>query len=362
MGCPVPKVVRTGAGSGLLQDLPRLAAVVAAVRQTCPPLTVKVRLGFNKVNVLETTRIYRGRGSRRGGGPFPPESEGYTGSAHWATGGVGQGEPAHPAAGQRRHHDPGSSPWRNCSRRTACSSAAAPWPTPSCSGRSPGRTRCRGTGGPTRACSPHRSRSIILERKRLGKLKAFTRFLVLSRPGSRSWEAAHLPEPRISRKRAAFSRRPSLASESPVSPRHRGLQRRQGLDGGDTAFARTGSPCPGADHALGWTARMNGLPASRTWPGCWGVPWDVLRRAPGLSGRRCSTPSSPPIAPGLTPNPCVLCNRHVKFGLLLAAAEKSSGGGLFASGHYADKVRLNDRWFLRQPADPAASRRSISWP
>jgi tRNA-dihydrouridine synthase len=26
------------------------------------------------------------------------------------------------------------------------------------------------------------------ERKRLGKLKAFTRFLVLSRPGSRSWK------------------------------------------------------------------------------------------------------------------------------------------------------------------------------
>jgi len=26
------------------------------------------------------------------------------------------------------------------------------------------------------------------ERKRLGKLKAFTRFLVLSRPGSRAWK------------------------------------------------------------------------------------------------------------------------------------------------------------------------------
>ena len=41
---------------------------------------------------------------------------------------------------------------------------------------------------------------------------------------------------------------------------------------------------------------------------------------------------------GLTPNPCVLCNRHVKFGLLLAATRKKSPAGLFASGHYADKV------------------------
>jgi len=54
---------------------------------------------------------------------------------------------------------------------------------------------------------------------------------------------------------------------------------------------------------------------------------------------------------GLTPNPCVLCNRHVKFGLLLAAAEKSSPGGLFASGHYADKICQDNRWFLREPAD-----------
>lgn len=54
---------------------------------------------------------------------------------------------------------------------------------------------------------------------------------------------------------------------------------------------------------------------------------------------------------GLTPNPCVVCNRQIKFGLLLAAAEKSSGGGLFASGHYADKVLREGRWFLKEPAD-----------
>jgi tRNA-specific 2-thiouridylase len=54
---------------------------------------------------------------------------------------------------------------------------------------------------------------------------------------------------------------------------------------------------------------------------------------------------------GLTPNPCVLCNRHVKFGLLLAEAKKKSPGGFFASGHYADKVCRDSRWFLREPID-----------
>jgi tRNA-specific 2-thiouridylase len=81
-----------------------------------------------------------------------------------------------------------------------------------------------------------------------------------------------------------------------------------------------------------------------------GVPWGVcdVRRA---FREKVLDPFVNAYRAGLTPNPCVLCNRHVKFGLLLAAAEKSARGGLFASGHYADKVCRNDRWFLREPAD-----------
>lgn len=37
---------------------------------------------------------------------------------------------------------------------------------------------------------------------------------------------------------------------------------------------------------------------------------------------------------GLTPNPCALCNRQIKFGLLLDRA-KELGAGLLATGHYA---------------------------
>jgi tRNA-specific 2-thiouridylase len=54
---------------------------------------------------------------------------------------------------------------------------------------------------------------------------------------------------------------------------------------------------------------------------------------------------------GLTPNPCVLCNRHVKFGLLMAEMKKNIPDGFFASGHYADKVCLDGRWFLKEPID-----------
>jgi len=54
---------------------------------------------------------------------------------------------------------------------------------------------------------------------------------------------------------------------------------------------------------------------------------------------------------GLTPNPCVLCNRHVKFGLLMAEMKKNIPDSFFASGHYADKVCLDGRWFLKEPLD-----------
>ena len=37
---------------------------------------------------------------------------------------------------------------------------------------------------------------------------------------------------------------------------------------------------------------------------------------------------------GVTPNPCVVCNRELKFGVLLAKAEEL-GCGVLASGHYA---------------------------
>jgi len=46
-GCPVKKVLKSGSGSALLRDLPRLAAIVRETSAASPlPVTVKIRLGF----------------------------------------------------------------------------------------------------------------------------------------------------------------------------------------------------------------------------------------------------------------------------------------------------------------------------
>lgn len=55
---------------------------------------------------------------------------------------------------------------------------------------------------------------------------------------------------------------------------------------------------------------------------------------------------------GRTPNPCVLCNRHVKFGRLLDIA-RELGAGQVATGHYARVSRgEGGRFQLRAAVDP----------
>jgi nifR3 family TIM-barrel protein len=66
LGCPVPKVVRTGAGSALLRDPQRVGEIVAAVRRVFNgPLTVKLRSGWDagSVNFLEVARIAAAAGA-----------------------------------------------------------------------------------------------------------------------------------------------------------------------------------------------------------------------------------------------------------------------------------------------------------
>ncbi|MDR3320161.1 MAG: tRNA-specific 2-thiouridylase [Desulfovibrio sp.] len=50
--------------------------------------------------------------------------------------------------------------------------------------------------------------------------------------------------------------------------------------------------------------------------------------------REVIAPFGQSYARGLTPNPCAMCNRHVKFGALLDAA-KNLGADRLATGHYA---------------------------
>ena len=59
-------------------------------------------------------------------------------------------------------------------------------------------------------------------------------------------------------------------------------------------------------------------------------------------------------ATGLTPNPCIECNRHLKFGRLLRRAE-ALGFDAVATGHHA-RVEVDDEgggFVLRRGADPA---------
>jgi nifR3 family TIM-barrel protein len=60
MGCPVKKVVKTGAGASLLRDKGRIAEILRAVRKSCPlPLTVKIRAGWSPLDPVacEVARI-----------------------------------------------------------------------------------------------------------------------------------------------------------------------------------------------------------------------------------------------------------------------------------------------------------------
>lgn len=57
---------------------------------------------------------------------------------------------------------------------------------------------------------------------------------------------------------------------------------------------------------------------------------------------------------GRTPNPCIVCNRRIKFGAMLDAA-LSLGGDSLATGHYA-RIRYDaasGRWLLLRGTDPA---------
>ncbi len=55
---------------------------------------------------------------------------------------------------------------------------------------------------------------------------------------------------------------------------------------------------------------------------------------------------------GLTPNPCILCNREIKFGLLFDAMERE-GMDSMATGHYARIRQQGDRPFLFRGLDRA---------
>jgi tRNA-dihydrouridine synthase B len=86
LGCPVPKVVRSGAGSALMRDPQKVGRMVAAVRRaTDLPVTVKMRSGWdgNSVNYLEVARIAVAEGAAAVTLHPRTRSQGFGGRSDW---------------------------------------------------------------------------------------------------------------------------------------------------------------------------------------------------------------------------------------------------------------------------------------
>lgn len=85
-GCPVKKVVKTGAGAAALKDVKKAAKVVEAVtRAVKKPVTVKIRTGWDKatVNAVEMARAMEGAGAAAVAVHGRTASQGYSGEADW---------------------------------------------------------------------------------------------------------------------------------------------------------------------------------------------------------------------------------------------------------------------------------------
>lgn len=64
---------------------------------------------------------------------------------------------------------------------------------------------------------------------------------------------------------------------------------------------------------------------------------------------------------GRTPNPCIDCNRYLKFGRLLQQA-RAMGFDYLATGHYAKIEKIKDRWALKKANDLAKDQTYFLYP
>lgn len=86
MGCPVPKVAGNGAGSALMKDPAKCAAIVAAVkRNTDLPVTMKIRAGWDKdhKNAVEVAKACEEAGAAAIAVHGRTKDQMYMGQADW---------------------------------------------------------------------------------------------------------------------------------------------------------------------------------------------------------------------------------------------------------------------------------------
>lgn len=85
-GCPVPKVVKKGAGSAMLKDLPQMRLLLRAiVKELRIPLTIKIRTGWdaNTRNAHEVLQIAADEGVAWVAIHGRTRAQGYSGLADW---------------------------------------------------------------------------------------------------------------------------------------------------------------------------------------------------------------------------------------------------------------------------------------
>lgn len=91
-GCPVPKVVKTGAGSALVKDPGKLGRIVEAVVQSSEkylggiPVTVKIRSGWDasSINYRESARVAVEAGAKLVALHARTRVQGYSGVSDWS--------------------------------------------------------------------------------------------------------------------------------------------------------------------------------------------------------------------------------------------------------------------------------------
>jgi len=85
-GCPVKKVIRQGAGAGILRDLPKMKEMTEVViAEASRPVTVKTRLGWddNSIHILDTARMLEDCGISALAVHARTRAQGYKGEARW---------------------------------------------------------------------------------------------------------------------------------------------------------------------------------------------------------------------------------------------------------------------------------------
>ena len=84
MGCPVPKVTKTGAGSALMLNPKLCGEIIKAIKSvTDKPITAKIRLGYNEVNFLDVIKELENAGVDAIGIHARTRKELYMGEPHF---------------------------------------------------------------------------------------------------------------------------------------------------------------------------------------------------------------------------------------------------------------------------------------